>query len=98
MYAIIESGGKQFTVEEGDTIEVELLPGEKGQEVVFDKVLYVGGDAPVVGDTACATYVVKGVLEDEVKGKKIGRDWFTTHKAIDEYLQLGIKPGPKARE
>lgn len=34
----------------------------------------------------------------KLKGKKIGRDWFTTQKAIDEYLQLGIKRGPKTTE
>lgn len=31
----------------------------------------------------------------KIKGKKIGRDWFTTTQAVHEYLQLDIKPGPK---
>lgn len=34
---------------------------------------------------------------DKIKGKKIGRDWFTTQQAIDDYLRLGVKPGPKPR-
>ena len=33
----------------------------------------------------------------KIKGKKIGRDWFTTQQAIDDYLRLGVKPGPKPR-
>ena len=38
MYAIIETGGKQYQVEEGSTIYVEKLPQEVGEKVVFDKV------------------------------------------------------------
>ncbi len=34
----------------------------------------------------------------KIKGKKIGRDWFTTQKAVDEYLQLGVKRGPKTQK
>lgn len=41
MYAVIETGGKQYRVAEGDTIFVEKLPVEAGQEVVFDRVLFV---------------------------------------------------------
>lgn len=45
MYAIIESGGKQFRVEEGRTIKVEKLAAEAGSEVVVDKVLLVADGA-----------------------------------------------------
>ncbi|HHX87331.1 MAG TPA: 50S ribosomal protein L21, partial [Firmicutes bacterium] len=47
MYAIIETGGKQYRVEEGKTLRVEKLPVEKGDPVVFDRVLMVqdGGEA-----------------------------------------------------
>lgn len=41
MYAVIETGGKQYRVARGDTIFVEKLPVEPGQEVVFDRVLLV---------------------------------------------------------
>lgn len=34
----------------------------------------------------------------KIKGKKIGRDWFCTKEAIEKYLQLGVKPGPKQQE
>ena len=42
MYAIFVTGGKQYRATEGDTIYVEKLEGEVGQEVVFDQVLLVG--------------------------------------------------------
>ena len=41
MYAIVETGGKQYRVEPGDIITVERLPGSKDDEVLFDKVLFV---------------------------------------------------------
>ncbi len=44
MYAIIETGGKQYRVEEGDTLYVEKLAAEPDEEVVVDRVLAVGGE------------------------------------------------------
>ena len=44
MYAIIETGGKQYRVTSGQTISVEKLDAETGGEVVFDKVLVVKSD------------------------------------------------------
>ncbi len=44
MYAVIETGGKQYRVAPGDTIRVERLAGEVGSEVEFDKVLLVSKD------------------------------------------------------
>ena len=45
MFAVIETGGKQYRVSPGDTIEVESLPGEVGAEIELDKVLAVARDA-----------------------------------------------------
>ena len=44
MYAIIETGGKQVKVEEGQTVYVEKLAAEAGETVTFENVLFVGGD------------------------------------------------------
>ncbi len=56
MYAIIETGGKQYKVEEGQIIDIEMLEAREGDEVVFDKVLAVNtGDDLEVG-----TPLVKG--------------------------------------
>lgn len=50
MYAVIFSGGKQYRVQEGDTLKLESLPQEVGATISFDKVLLVGeGDKIQVG-------------------------------------------------
>ena len=72
MYAIIETGGKQYKVAEGDTLFIEKLPAEAGDTVTFDKVLAVlDGEkatfgAPVVEGAKVSASVVKNG-----KGKKI---------------------------
>ena len=54
MYAIIETGGKQYKVQEGDVITVELLHAEVGETAVIDKVLMVNKDGQL---TVGAPYV-----------------------------------------
>ncbi|NLL36471.1 MAG: 50S ribosomal protein L21 [Fretibacterium sp.] len=44
MYAVIETGGKQYRVQVGDELCVERLTGEAGDEIVFDRVLMLGGE------------------------------------------------------
>jgi len=44
MYAVVETGGKQYRVQNGDVLKVELLKGEIGEEIVLDKVLMKGKD------------------------------------------------------
>jgi large subunit ribosomal protein L21 len=72
MFAVFSSGGKQHRVTEGETIRIEMLDAEPGQEVVFDKVLLVSdGDRVAVG----APYVDGGKVMAEVvshdRAKKI---------------------------
>jgi len=65
MYAIVETGGKQYRVQEGDLLKVESLGLEEGASVVFDKVLLVGkDDAVVVG----APYVEGATVTASVTG------------------------------
>ncbi|MBE7063327.1 MAG: 50S ribosomal protein L21 [Ruminococcaceae bacterium] len=45
MYAIIKTGGKQYSVSEGDVVYIEKLDAEEGASVLFDEVLAVGGEA-----------------------------------------------------
>ena len=72
MYAIIETGGKQYKVSEGDIIFIEKLEAAEGENVTFDKVLALSGDnglvlgAPVVDGAAVTGKVLKNG-----KGKKI---------------------------
>ena len=49
MYAIIETGGKQLKVEVGDSIFVEKLDVAEGEEVVLDKVLFIGDRTNKIG-------------------------------------------------
>jgi large subunit ribosomal protein L21 len=63
MFAVFQSGGKQQRVFEGDVVKVELVDGELGAEVVFDRVLMVAdGDNVNVG----APYVNEGKVTAEV--------------------------------
>ena len=72
MYAVIETGGKQYQVKEGDTLFIEKLNAEAEQTVNFDKVVAVGTDN---GLTVGAPYVENAVVEAKVlkngKAKKI---------------------------
>jgi large subunit ribosomal protein L21 len=72
MHAIIETGGKQYKVAEGETLFIEKLPAEAGDAVVFDKVLAVlDGDKATFGTPVVegATVAASGVKNG--KGKKI---------------------------
>ena len=71
MYAIIETGGKQVKVEEGQTIYVEKLNVEEGGSVTFDKVLFVGGDDVKVGSPVVEGATVTAKVEKQGRQKKI---------------------------
>ncbi len=47
MYAVIQTGGKQYRVKEGEYLKIETLPAETGEQVEFDKVLLIQSDAGV---------------------------------------------------
>lgn len=71
MYAVIETGGKQYRVEPGDVIDVERVSGEDGQ-VRFDRVLMVTGDnGAQFGSPVVEGALVKASLVGEVRGPKI---------------------------
>jgi large subunit ribosomal protein L21 len=72
MYAVIETGGKQYRVAPGDTLEVETLVGDAGSEVEFGRVLAVYTDANqlLTGKEAAAA-TVKATIEGEGRGDKI---------------------------
>ncbi|QXE00548.1 LSU ribosomal protein L21P [Terribacillus aidingensis] len=71
MYAIIETGGKQVKVTEGQTIFVEKLEAENGAEVTFDKVLVVGGDDVKIGAPFVDGATVTATVEKQGRAKKI---------------------------
>ena len=72
MYAIVETGGKQYKVEEGRYVDIELVDGEENEKVIFDKVvMLVNGAKSKVG----APYVDKASVEGKIvkhdKAKKV---------------------------
>lgn len=72
MYAVIETGGKQYRVSEGQKIRVETLPGDAGQTVELDKVLLVGEGADVkVGSPYLDSGKVTATIESHGRGKKV---------------------------
>lgn len=72
MYAIIETGGKQYRAEEGKTIRVEKLPSEKGETVKFDRVLMlVDGEETKVGNPYLESCEVEGRVTRNGRAKKI---------------------------
>ncbi len=72
MYAIIQTGGKQYKVAEGDTIYVEKLEAEQGDAVTFDQVITVVRDGDVtVGKPLVSGAKVTGKVQEQGKAKKI---------------------------
>jgi large subunit ribosomal protein L21 len=74
MYAVIETGGKQYRVEPGQTVVVEKLPGDEGAQVVFDQVLLVSsGDGATVniGKPRVANAKVTGQIVEQGRGDKL---------------------------
>ena len=70
MYAVIETGGKQYRVAPGESIEVETLAGDVGAEVEFDRVLAVVDGEPVKAGAAAAGARVKGTITEHGRGEK----------------------------
>ena len=71
MFAIIETGGKQLKVEQGQEIWVEKLNAEEGSTFTFDQVLMVGGETVKVGSHVVEGATVTAKVEKHGRGKKI---------------------------
>jgi len=72
MYAVIETGGKQYRVELGTELEVELLDAEAGQSVTLDRVLLVAdGDEASIGRPLVANAAVQAEVVRQTRGEKV---------------------------
>jgi large subunit ribosomal protein L21 len=72
MYAVIKTGGKQYKVQEGETLKVEKIDGSEGSEVAFtDVLMYSDGQQVTLGEPVIESAVVKGHIIDQGKGKKV---------------------------
>ena len=113
MYAIIETGGKQYKVEAGDIVSVEKLGAEVGETVTFDKVMAVSDDNGLkAGTPYLEGTVVTGEVTENGKGKKVivfkykpKKDSKSKQGHRQPYTMVEIKaigegsaPAPKAEE
>lgn len=72
MYAVIETGGKQYRVAPGDSVVIERLEGEVGAEVTFDKVLAVAKDSgDLLAGKDAAAAKVKASITGHDRGDKV---------------------------
>jgi len=72
VYAIIETGGKQYRVSEGDIVAVEKLPQAEGEPVVFDRVVHVSTDQGVkIGQPYVEGCSVQGIVMKHEKARKV---------------------------
>jgi large subunit ribosomal protein L21 len=71
MFAVIQTGGKQYRVAEGDRLRVEKLAGDVGATITFDKVLLVSGDSVKVGNPLINGAKVSAEIVAQDRAKKI---------------------------
>jgi large subunit ribosomal protein L21 len=71
MFAVMKTGGKQYRVTPGDTLEIEKLAAEAGETVQFNEVLMLGGASPVVGSPVVEGAAVQAEVLGQIKGEKV---------------------------
>lgn len=104
MYAVIKTGGKQYKVQEGDTIRVEKLDGKEGDEIKLDFVLILtDGEKVTVGTPMVKGASVSAIVKTQGRGEKIKIIKFKRRKQYrrqaghrQAYTELAIT-GIKAR-
>jgi large subunit ribosomal protein L21 len=69
--AVIRTGGKQYRVAEGDTLDVELLAGKPGDSIEFSDVLALFGDAPKFGTPTISGAKVAGEIVEQDRGERL---------------------------
>jgi large subunit ribosomal protein L21 len=72
MYAVVSTGGKQYRVQQGETLRIEKIPGEVGSKVTFDRVLMVAdGENVRLGQPVLEKAAVLASIVEQDKAKKI---------------------------
>ena len=72
MYAVIQTGGKQYRVKSGEQVKIEMLPAEVGAAVAFDRVLMLGeGDGIKIGAPFVSGAQVKATVVAQGRGEKV---------------------------
>ena len=71
MFAVIRTGGKQYKVESGDTLRVEMLAAAAGEKIQFNEILMLGGKTPVVGTPLVSGAAVQAEVIEQIRGEKV---------------------------
>ncbi len=72
MYAVVNSGGKQYKVQQGQVLRIEKIPGDVGNPVTFEQVLmFSDGENVSIGQPALKDVAVEGHIVEQGKAKKI---------------------------
>ncbi len=87
MYAIIETGGKQLKVQEGEAVYIEKLDAKEGDSVSFDSVILVSGDDVKIGAPYVEGAKVEGTVEKHGRQKKITT--YTYKRRKDSHRKQG---------
>ncbi len=70
MFAVMKTGGKQYKVQAGDVLRVELIDAVAGDKIQFNEILMLGGDIVTVGAPTVAGAAVQADVIDNIKGEK----------------------------
>ena len=112
MYALIEFAGKQFRVEEGDSIKVPYIDNKVGSKVTIDKILYLddGKKNKMIGDPLVKGVKIDGKIESHGRGRKVivfkfkrrkGYQKKNTHRQEYSMLKVGklgkVKKSPSKK-
>ena len=92
MYAVISTGGKQYRVSKGDTIQIEKLDKDEGETVHFDKILLISDNGKVsIGKPFLEKSKIEGVVKSQGRDKKISIIKFHRRKHFKK--QAGHRQG-----
>ena len=75
MFAVLKTGGKQYKVQAGDVLRVELIAAAAGEKVQFNEILMIGGDKPVLGAPLVKGAAVQAEVIDDIKADKVITFW-----------------------
>ncbi|MBT9585661.1 50S ribosomal protein L21 [bacterium] len=83
MYAVVETGGKQYKVAAGQIVRVEKLEGDKGSDVVLDKILMVAGDGKVqLGAPYLNGATIEAKIVEQHRSRKVTHFHYKPKKSI----------------
>lgn len=75
MFAVLKTGGKQYKVQAGDVLRVELIAAAPGEKIQFNEIFMVGGEKPVLGAPLVKGAAVQAEVIDEIKADKVITFW-----------------------